>query len=149
MAEAKISQLANNAIADWSSPSGRVTNSAELFQLILDDERASHPVKEADRPKLVLAEKEMPAPQPKASGLTLGEHISAVLNHPETPASVYNALGDATAELYKGRSITDSAEVCQALIYKFREVEAGKVERLKHLRRAGLEASNTVGLPVQ
>jgi len=55
MAEAKISQLAkllsavmeyedlpveiHNAIADWSCPGGRVTNSPELFELILEDRK--------------------------------------------------------------------------------------------------------------
>lgn len=154
MADAKISQLAkllsavmeyedlpveiHNAIADWSCPStARVSNSPELFQLILEDSKAHpedyqedapkvgplHVIKSADAPGL--AEKETPQSQPAAE-LTLGQHVAAVLNHPDTPSKVYNALGDALADMYSNSFITDSAELCQALIYKFRELQAQK-----------------------
>jgi hypothetical protein len=71
----------HNAIADWSCPTaGRVSNSRVLFQLILDDSKAhpddyenipkvSHPIKPADRPRLVLTDKETPR-SPKAEGQT-------------------------------------------------------------------------------
>jgi hypothetical protein len=70
MAQAKISQPAkllsavmecedvpveiHNAIAEWSCPSNeRVSNSPELFQLILDDTKA-HPEDYRDGPKMSL-----------------------------------------------------------------------------------------------
>jgi hypothetical protein len=121
MAEAKISQLAkllsavmecedvpvdiHNATADWSCPSTyRVTNSPELFQMILDDTKAhpedygevpkvSHPVRRAEGPKLVLAEKETPQGQPEAAVLTLGQHRSAVLNSRPSIWSLHQNLG--------------------------------------------------------
>ena len=143
MAEAKVSQLAkllsavmecedvpveiHNAIADWSCPSTyRVTNSPELFQMIRDDTKAhpedygevpkvSYPVRPGERPKLVLAEKETQQSQPAATGLTLGQHLSAVLDHPDTPAFVYNQIVDGLNEL-KTNAVSNSAQFIQAVI---------------------------------
>ena len=103
MAQANVSQLAkllsavlecedvpveiHNAIADWSCPStDRVTNSPELFQMILDDTKAhpedygdipkvGSPIRSAEGPKLVVAEKETLQSQPAATGLTLGSTL--------------------------------------------------------------------------
>ena len=40
----------------------------------------------------------------------LAKHIAAVLNHPDTPADIYNALGDAVCSLDTPRRFFDSEE---------------------------------------
>jgi len=58
----------------------------------------------------------------KKHPLTLGQHIEAVLNHPDTPKNVYSALAETVTDLYHNPAATDSAEIIQALIYKHREL---------------------------
>ena len=57
-----------------------------------------------------------PAHQPD-----LAELIAAVLNHPDTPASIYNSLGDAIGSLRSFGKAIDSAEC----IRKALELEGG------------------------
>jgi hypothetical protein len=57
--------------------------------------------------------------------LTLGEHISAVLNHPNTPASLYSALSAAVGELASGREVQDSAEVIDVALRAHAAQEGG------------------------
>jgi hypothetical protein len=150
MAEAKISQLAkllsavmecedvpveiHNAIADWSCPSTyRVTNSPELFQMILDDTKAhpedyedipkvGHPVRPGEGPKLVLAEKETPQSQPAATGLTLGQHLSAVLNSPDLPSGLYTKIWDCLGDI-PTRDLMDTPDFLDKLLKVGRERE--------------------------
>ncbi len=58
----------------------------------------------------------------KKHPLTLGQHIEAVLNHPDTSKNVYNALAETVTDLCHNPVATDSAEIIQALIYKNREL---------------------------
>ena len=149
MAEAKISQLAkllsavmeyedlpveiHNAIADWSCPGGRVTNSPELFELILEDRKKhpedygdipkiSHPVYPGEGPKLVLAEKETPQSQPAATGLTLGQHLSAVLNSPDLPSGLYTKIWDCLGDI-PTRDLMDTPDFLDKLLKVGRERE--------------------------
>jgi len=46
----------------------------------------------------------------QAAADELAGHIAAVLNHPDTPVSIYNALGDAVCSLDTPRRCFDSAE---------------------------------------
>jgi hypothetical protein len=128
MAEANVSQLAkllsavmeyedlpveiHNAIADWSCPCGRVTNSPELFELILADRKAhpedyedipklSHPVYPGEGPKLVPAEKAAPQSQPadRCQAEDLAVTVAAVLKNSACPEKLYNAIAEALSEI--------------------------------------------------
>ncbi len=40
----------------------------------------------------------------------LAKHISAILNHPDTPVCLYNALGDAVNDLYVPQGYYNTVE---------------------------------------
>lgn len=42
---------------------------------------------------------------------TLADHIAAVLNHPDTPSNIYNALGEGVTDLTHNAAVQDSATV--------------------------------------
>lgn len=48
-----------------------------------------------------------PAPD---SAAVLAGHISAILNHPDVPVHLYNALADAVCDLYVPKGWRDSVE---------------------------------------
>jgi hypothetical protein len=54
--------------------------------------------------------KKPPQPQPGAPADELAMHIAAVLAHPDTPVSIYNALGDAVHSLDAPPRYFDSQE---------------------------------------
>ncbi len=58
----------------------------------------------------------------KKHPLTLGQHIEAVLNYPDTPKNVDSALAETVTDRYHYPAATDSVEIIQALIYKHREL---------------------------
>ncbi len=61
------------------------------------------------------AERKRVAPAPQSnSARELAEHISAILNHPDTPTCIYNGLSDAVCELYTPPRYSDSVEYLTA-----------------------------------
>jgi hypothetical protein len=101
--------------------------------------------REIVRPRLVFAEKETPAPQPKASGLSLDEHISAVLNHPDTPASI--TLWAMRCATSKKDGCHRQRGVCQAVICKHLEKEGSRRMRARHMSSHIPVAVDQVWLP--
>ncbi|MDQ3652838.1 MAG: hypothetical protein M3458_21695 [Acidobacteriota bacterium] len=47
---------------------------------------------------------------PNDSAVELAVHISAILNHPDTPVCLYNALGDAVNDLYVPQGYYNTVE---------------------------------------
>ena len=58
----------------------------------------------------------------KQDTLTLGQHIAAVLDHPFTPAKIYNGIVDAIHDLMN-RDVHSDAQFIQAVIEKTNELE--------------------------
>jgi hypothetical protein len=151
MAEAKISQLAkllsavmeyddlpveiHNAIADWSCPGERVSNSPALFELMLEDSKA-HPegcedppnVSHEGRPKLVFAEKEAPQSKPvdRTQAEDLAVNVAGVLNNEACPDHLRSAITDALCELQTRSDCLGNVDFLMGLfLSKPRQVEGG------------------------
>lgn len=56
---------------------------------------------------------------------TLADSIAAVLNHPDTPTAIYNALGEAVTDLTHGDAVQNSAAVIALALGVYAEEKGG------------------------
>lgn len=63
----------------------------------------------------------------KQDPLTLGQHIAAVLAHPDTPEHLFNQIVDGLNELKTGE-VSNSAQFIQAVIDRHRELHPEEQE---------------------